>query len=898
MQPADANGVQVPAGFTCRIIATTGVPVTPSTYVWHSAPDGGSCFPTADGGWVYVSNSEVALAGGGVGALRFDSSGATVDAYRILSGTHRNCAGGATPWGTWLSCEENGSVGKVYECEPLAAGEGVQRPALGSFNHEAAGVDPLTGIVYLTEDHPSGRLYRFVPTTPGELSSGSLFAARVSGTAVTWVPTGTSGPDRQATTTAFDGGEGIWVHGGRLFFTTKGDGRVWELVLATQTITVLYDDSTTVGAPLTGVDNITVHQQSGDLYVAEDGGNMEICLIALHNGVREVTPFLRVNGQSTSELTGPAFSPDGARLYFSSQRGSDGVTGITYEITGPFRVPVPNTGPSAVFTSSPDGLSVAFDASASTDPDGTITSYQWSFGDGTTGVGATTAHAYATAGTYTVALTVTDDDAASTTTTSAITVAVPNAGPSAVFTSSPDGLSVAFDASASTDPDGTITSYQWSFGDGTTGVGATTAHTYATAGTYTVALTVTDDDAASTTTTSAITVVGLIPATSSYTSLQPGRLLDTRPGGTTVDGVFAGGGALGPDSTVELTVVGRGGVPAAGVGAVVLNITATQPTAPGYVTVYPSGAALPNASNLNFVAGQTTPNLTIARVGDGGKVSLYNFAGDTHLIADVVGWFPATSSYTSLQPGRLLDTRPGGSTVDGVSAGGGALGPDSAMELTVVGRGGVPAAGVGAVVLNITATQPTAPGYVTVYPSGAALPNASNLNFVAGQTTPNLTIARVGDGGKVSLYNFAGDTHLIADVVGWFPATSSYTSLQPGRLLDTRPGGTTVDGVFAGGGALGPDSAMELTVVGRGGVPAAGVGAVVLNITATQPTAPGYVTVYPSGAALPNASNLNFVAGQTTPNLTIARVGAGGKVSLYNFAGDTHLIADVVGWFP
>ena len=87
-----------------------------------------------------------------------------------------------------------------------------------------------------------------------------------------------------------------------------------------------------------------------------------------------------------------------------------------------------------------------------------------------------------------------------------------------------------------------------------------------------------------------------------------------------------------------------GGVPATGVGAVVLNITATQPTTPGYVTVHPTGAALPNASNLNFVAGQTTPNLTIARVGDGGKVSLYNFAGDTHLIADIVGWFPATSS--------------------------------------------------------------------------------------------------------------------------------------------------------------------------------------------------------------------------------------------------------------
>ena len=126
-----------------------------------------------------------------------------------------------------------------------------------------------------------------------------------------------------------------------------------------------------------------------------------------------------------------------------------------------------------------------------------------------------------------------------------------------------------------------------------------------------------------------------------YAPVAPARVMDTRPGGVTIDAQAVGGGALRPGETRALQVTGRAGVPASGVGAVVLNVTATGPTTGGFVTVHPTGQPRPGSSNLNFVAGQTIPNLVIAKVGTTGQVSLYNDSGSTHLIADVAGWFPA-----------------------------------------------------------------------------------------------------------------------------------------------------------------------------------------------------------------------------------------------------------------
>ena len=405
-----------------------------------------------------------------------------------------------------------------------------------------------------------------------------------------------------------------------------------------------------------------------------------------------------------------------------------------------------------------------------------------------------------------------------------------------------------------------MSEYFVDFGDGTTSTAGNVAdHTYAKPGTYKITYTVSDVGGETATTSQNFVTVGHL-----YSPVTPTRILDTRDGTGA-----ASAGKVAANGVVRLKIAGAGPLPATGVAAVALNLTVTRPAAGGYITAYPDGGAQPVASNVNFAAGQTTANLVVVQVGADGYIALKNASsGGTHLIADVAGYYGdmAADGYQPVAPTRLLDTRASHSTV-----------PAHGTARVYVGG----FTGAAAVTMNVTVTNPASFGYITAYPSGSAIPDASNVNYTAHQTVPNEVVVAVGADGYVGLANTSiGSVDLVADVTGYFAAGSgmAFVPMTPTRFLDTRTG------LGASAGPVQPGGTVDLRVNSTSTLGLLfTVNAIAANVTVTRPTGNGYITVYPDDEATrPTTSVVNYATGQTVPNATtvaLARATGAGSSS-------------------
>ncbi|NNN20370.1 MAG: hypothetical protein HKL80_00005, partial [Acidimicrobiales bacterium] len=401
-----------------------------------------------------------------------------------------------------------------------------------------------------------------------------------------------------------------------------------------------------------------------------------------------------------------------------------------------------------------------------------------------------------------------------------------------------------------------------------------------------------------------------------YTPINPTRVCDTRivqAGVASNQCNTNGNGTLSSGSTLQVQVAGQGSIPTNATG-VVVNVTATNTTSSGYLTIYPTGATKPNSSSINFTANESIPNLIEVALGSNGDLSIYNFMGSTDVMVDVEGYVAPPASQTtagqfvSLAPSRICDTRivqVGVVSNQCNTNGNGTLSTGSTLQVKVAGLAGIPN-GASAVVANVTATNTTSSGYLTAFP-GPSLPTASNLNFGIGQSVANRVIVPINSNGDISIYNFLGSVDVIVDINGYYTGSSSattgsfFTGTTPSRICDTRAiqvGVVSNQCNTNGNGTLGSNSSMNVQVVGLDSIPA-NASAVVINVTTTNSVSGGFFTLYPQPSSPTNppvVSDLNWAPGETRANLAIVKVGVNNSITLYSLSR-ADLIIDVMGYY-
>jgi hypothetical protein len=409
-----------------------------------------------------------------------------------------------------------------------------------------------------------------------------------------------------------------------------------------------------------------------------------------------------------------------------------------------------------------------------------------------------------------------------------------------------------------------------------------------------------------------------------YSTLTPTRICDTRagnPSSLTGQAAQCNGGPLNPGNkvaaggTLTVGVAGQFNVPPDAT-AVVLNVTVVSPSAAGFVTVFPAGASMPLASNIDYVGGGVVPNLVEVGIGTNGQVSFYS-SSRTDLVVDVEGYASPTPAagigsglYNPLPaPVRICDTRAGNPSMlvsspvnqcNGTNNTGTTLGAGGTRNVQVTGSGGIPAGAVGAV-LNITVANPGAPGYLTAYPQGGSPPTASNLDYGAGQVTANRVIVPLSAGGGISVYSSAR-ADVIVDVSGYYSApaisaTGSQFNAEPApvRICDTR---ATSAHNQCSGRTITAGQTLTVPVIGlaASGVPV-GATAVVVNLTGIAPTQPTFLTVFAAPPRPAATSDLDPAVQEVRANLVVATLSHNGTISIYNLGGNIDVIVDVLGWY-
>lgn len=412
-----------------------------------------------------------------------------------------------------------------------------------------------------------------------------------------------------------------------------------------------------------------------------------------------------------------------------------------------------------------------------------------------------------------------------------------------------------------------------------------------------------------------------------YHPLTPARIFDSRPTSPINDVAPAGAKPLGPiETTFDIQLLGLGGIPASAsdVLAVAVSVTIDSAGSAGWLAAYPTGS--PSTSSLlNFAAGQSVPNLAIVRGGTDGKLTIRMYGSSNsyaNVLVDVLGWF-STSTYTAGTPGdlndergarlvvvnpvRILDTRNGGAATP--------LGPGAQKAVpfrgvNVAGTAIPSDASVVGALVNVTAVAPTTGTFVSVLPDApVGPPSTSNLNVAAGRVQANLVLVPVGADGNIHLYNSAGNTNLLVDVMGYLQTGAPESSragrviplTAPYRALDTRQpafGGVPLGpgqredwsfAAFAGSVHIGADAVGNQSAL-LGNLTNASVG----RQYPTVSVEPGFLTVYPAdSASMPVISNLNNYENVAVPNMALVKYGANQTVRVFNDRGYAHYILDV-----